>query len=77
MANQQNWVDQLFAESLAMYLGITFQSVMPGVSAHPVTTAGATGAQRARMEAVTGAAWTVGTTELKPKAQHGPARLFE
>ena len=50
-----------------MYLGITFQSVAPGVSAHPVTTAGATGVQRARMEAVTATAWTVGTSELKPK----------
>ena len=67
MANQQNWVDRLLAESLAMYLGVTFQSVAPGVSAHPVTTAGASGIQRARMEAVTATAWTVGTAEMKPK----------
>ena len=66
-ANQSSWIDRLFAETLAMYLGITFESVAPGVSAHPVTTAGATGAQKARMEAATAAAWTVATTELRPK----------
>ena len=67
MANQSTWVDRLFAETLAMYLGITFEAVSPGVSAHPVTTAGAIGGQKARMEAAGAAVWTVATTELKPK----------
>jgi len=49
-----------------MRLGVTFQSVAPGVSAHPVVTAGATAAQRGRGEAAADAAWTVGVTEIKP-----------
>ncbi len=67
MASQSTWVDRLFAETLAMYLGITFEGVAPGVSTHPVTTAGASGAQRAREQATADAAWTVGVAEMKPK----------
>ena len=65
-AMQSTWVDRLFSETAAMRLGITFESVGPGVSAHPVTTAGASAAQRGRTEAAADAAWTVGVTELKP-----------
>ena len=65
-AMQQTWLDRLFADTAAMRLGIGFPSVRPGVAAYPVTTAGASGAQRGRSEAVAEASWTVGVTELKP-----------
>ena len=65
-ARQTTWLDRLFSETAAMRLGISFQSVMPGVSAHPVTTAGASAAQRGRTEAAADTAWTVGVTEIKP-----------
>ena len=60
------WLDRLFADSMAMRLGITFESVEPGIPTYPLTTAGATAAQRGRTEAAADAAWTVGVTELKP-----------
>ena len=60
------WLDRLLADTMAAYLGISFTSVDPGVASYPVTTAGATGAQRGRTEAATAAAWTIGTKELKP-----------
>lgn len=66
-ATQRTWVDRLFASTAAMRIGVTFQDVMPGVHAVPVTTAGATAAQRARQAAAADAPWTVGVTEIKPK----------
>lgn len=60
------WLDRLLAESLASYLGISFTSVDPGVASFPVTTAGATGAQRARAQDADATAWTVSVDELKP-----------
>ena len=64
--NQQSWLDRLFAQTAAARLGVTMRSVAPGVASFPITTAGATGAQRAKEEAAAAAAWTVGVTELKP-----------
>ena len=63
---QRTWLDRLFAETAAMHLGVTFESVEPGIASFPVTTAGASAAQRGRAEAAGDAAWTVGVTELKP-----------
>ena len=65
-AMQGTWLDRLFAETCAMKVGVSFRSVGPGVQAYPVTTAGATAAQRGRREAAADAAWTVGVTEIKP-----------
>ncbi len=65
-AVQQTWVDRLFSDTHAMRLGMSFQSVAPGVAAYPVTTGGAAAAQRGRSEAAADAAWTVGVSELKP-----------
>ena len=62
----RRWIDRLFAMTQARALGITFESVGSGVSSHPVTTAGASAAQRGREEAATDSAYTVGVTELKP-----------
>ena len=60
------WLDRLFAGRAAERIGITMESVAPGVASFPVTTAGADAAQRGRTEAAADAAWTVGVTELKP-----------
>ena len=60
------WLDRLFAGTAAGRIGITMESVAPGVASFPVTTAGASAAQRGRTEAAADSAWTVGVTELKP-----------
>ena len=60
------WLDRLFAGTAAERIGITMESVAPGVASFPVTTAGASAAQLARAQAATDAAWTVGVTEMKP-----------
>ena len=65
-ANQGTWVDRLFGDSAARWLGVSMPSVGAGVAAYPVTTAGASAAQRGRTEAAADGAWTVGVTEVKP-----------
>ena len=61
------WLDRLFAETAAMRLGITMESVPAGSASFPVTTAGASAAQRGKDQAAADTAWTVGVTELTPK----------
>ena len=64
----RTWLDRLFAGTAAERIGITMESVPAGSGSYPVTTAGATAAQRQRStDAAADAAWTVGVTELKPK----------
>ena len=63
----RTWIDRLFAGTAAEGVGVTMESVPVGASSHPVTTAGATAAQRGKSEAAADAAWTIGVTELKPK----------
>ena len=63
----RTWLDRLFAETAAMRLGITMESVPAGSASFPVTTAGASAAQRGKDQAAADTAWTVGVTELKPK----------
>ena len=63
----RTWLDRLFAETAAMRLGITMASVPSGSASFPVTTAGASAAQRGKDQAAADTAWTVGVTELKPK----------
>ena len=64
----RRWLDRLFAETAAMRLGITMESVPVGAASFPVTTAGASAAQRQRStDAAADAAWTVGVTEMTPK----------
>ena len=60
------WVDRLFAETAAMRLGITFESVAPGVVSFPVVTGGASGAQRGRKQVTADGAWVVKVLDLKP-----------
>ena len=63
----RTWLDRLFAETAAMRLGITMESVPAGSASFPVTTAGASAAQRGKDQAAGDTAWTVGVTELTPK----------
>ena len=65
--NQRTWLDRLFADSAASRLGITTVAVEAGVSSHPLTTAGASMSMEEKTDNVPDAAWTVGTTEAKPK----------
>ena len=62
----RRWIDRLFAISAAARLGITMESVGPGLASFPVTATGSTAAQRGRGQAAPDAAWTVQVTELKP-----------
>ena len=62
----RRWLDRLFAGTAAERIGITMESVPSGVASFPVTTAGASPAQRGRTEATADTAWTVGVSELKP-----------
>ena len=63
----RTWLDRLFAGTAAEGVGVTMESVPVGASSHPVTTAGATSAQRGKSQAAADAAWTIGVVELKPK----------
>ena len=65
-ATPRRWLDRLFAGTAAERVGVTMESVPAGVASYPVTTAGASAAQRGRGEAAADAAWTVGVSELKP-----------
>ena len=65
-ATQRPWLDRLFSETAAARIGVTFESVSPGVASFPVVTAGAVGSQRGRGEAAADAAWVVGISDLKP-----------
>ena len=65
--SQGTWLDRLMAGTAAANLGVTFSPVAPGVASYPVTTAGATAAQRGKEQAIADTAWTVGVTEAKPK----------
>ena len=64
----RTWLDRLFAGTAAERIGITMESVPAGSASFPITTAGAAAAQRARsVDDAADAAWTIGTTDLKPK----------
>ena len=69
----RSWVDRVFADSAAMLLGINFESVPPGVTAHPVLTAGGSGEQRGRTQAAGESTYSFTVSELKPtrNAVHG------
>ena len=71
----RRWVDRLFNASAAARIGLTFESVGPGVASYPIMKTGGSGVQRARSEAVSADTWTIGSSELKP-TRHGIRRVF-
>ena len=71
----RRWLDRVFAGTAAAAVGVTMESVEPGIASYPITTAGASAAQRAKAQAITDAAWTIGVTELKP-TRNGVRAVF-
>ena len=71
--SQGTWLDQVFHDTAAARVGISFRPVSPGVASYPVTTAGGAPQQRGRTEAATEKTYTVAVTEIKParRAVHG------
>ena len=65
-ASQGTWLDRIFAQSAAQYLGVTFSPVASGVAAFPVTSVGGSPVQRGRTEAVSESTYTIAVTEMKP-----------
>ena len=63
----RTWLDRLFAETAAMRLGITMESVPAGSASFPVTSDGASAAQRGKDQAAADTAWTVSVVEMAPK----------
>jgi hypothetical protein len=64
--NARSWVDRVFADSAAMRLGISFNSVPAGTAAYPIMTAGGNPAQRGRTQAAGEETYTFAVSELKP-----------
>lgn len=62
----RRWLDRLFAGTAATRLGVTMESVPAGAASFPVTTAGASAAQRGRTEAAADAEFTIGVADIKP-----------
>ena len=64
----RRWLDRLFADTAAMYLGIMMEEVEAGAASFPVTTSPDTviPAQRGREEAAAAGLWTIGASEFKP-----------
>ena len=65
-ASQGTWLDRIFADTAAQYLGVSFSPVAPGIAAFPITSAGGTPVQRGRTEAVSESTYTIAVTEMKP-----------
>ena len=63
----RTWLDRLFAETAAMRLGITMESVPAGSTSFPVTTTGASAAQRGKDQAAADTAWAISVVEMSPK----------
>ena len=63
----RGWLDRLFSDSMARQIGVTFESVAPGVASHPITTGGVSAAQRGRTESAANTTTTVSIIEAKPK----------
>ena len=58
---------RIFARTVGAYLGVSMESVERGVSAHPVITAGAGGAMKAKGDAQDAESATVTITSLEPR----------
>ena len=67
MTAPRTWLDRLFAGTAAEAVGVSMESVPVGKSSHPVTSTGATAAQRGKSEAADDAAWTLSVIEMTPK----------
>ena len=64
--SQSSWIDRLFSDTAAQYLGVSMPVVAPGVSAYPVLGSNASPAQRGRTQASVDATISATVTEIKP-----------
>ena len=63
----RTWLDRLFSGTAAEAVGVSMESVPVGKSSHPVTTMGATAAQRGKSEVAADAPWELSVIEMAPK----------
>ena len=63
----RTWLDRLFSGTAAQAVGVSMESVPVGKSSHPVTTMGASAAQRGKSEVAADAAWMLSVIEMTPK----------
>lgn len=66
---QSSWIDRVFYDTAAAYLGVTMRSVQPGIDSVPQTTstsAQGVPAQRGRTEDAGASTFSFGVTEIKP-----------
>lgn len=66
VTKSSRWVDRLFADTAAMRIGISPDTVAPGEESYPITTGGASAAQRARSEAAADATTAMSADKLGP-----------
>ena len=64
--SQGPWLDRLFSNTAASFLGITMPSVPAGISSYPVITSDADPKQRGRTEAASAATISATIFEIKP-----------
>ena len=76
MTAPRTWLDRLFSGTAAEAVGVSMESVPVGKSSHPVTTMGATAAQRGKSEVTADAAWTLSVIEMTPKRNATVRLLF-
>ena len=77
MTTPRRWIDRLFAETAAVALGITMESVPVGSASYPVTTAGASAAQRQRStDAAADAAFTIAVRGTEAQKECRPVAVF-
>ena len=65
-ASQSTWVQRVMDGRASEMLGVSYRSLPVGTYTVPAVTAGGSGAQRGRSEAVTESTYTIAVTELKP-----------
>ena len=72
----RRWIDRLFGDTAAAFVGVTFDSVAAGEQVYTVTTAGGTPAQRGRQQDAPTGTWTIGTTTLTPARMSSVLRTY-
>ena len=68
-ASQASWVDILFGDTAASYIGVDVRTPPAGVTTLPILTTGSAAVQRGKGQDVTASPWVASVVELKPKGQ--------
>ena len=72
----RRWLDRLFDVSAASRVGVTYESVAPGVASYPIMKTGPTGEQRAKSQAAAVQAWTVEHRRAQTDSPRRPCRVL-